>query len=106
MDDPQVVSRDISAFLRRGDRVFHTYSSYARGTDLASGTYNWLDLTARGRREDWEQPAGRSNSPLMGWLRHHDRYDPPSARRKSALTSVTPAGKGGRPMAFNGKALP
>ena len=26
----------ISAFLRRGDRVFHTYSSYARGTDIAS----------------------------------------------------------------------
>ncbi len=27
----------ISAFLRRGDRVFHTYSSYARGTDLVDG---------------------------------------------------------------------
>jgi len=64
----------ISAFLRRGDRVFHTYSAYARGTDMFSGTYNWLDLTARGRQEDWEQPPGRSDSPLMGWLRHHDRY--------------------------------
>jgi predicted dithiol-disulfide oxidoreductase (DUF899 family) len=64
----------ITAFLRRGERVFHTYSSYARGTDLLSGTYNWLDLTPRGRQEDWEQPPGRSNSPLMGWLRHHDRY--------------------------------
>jgi predicted dithiol-disulfide oxidoreductase (DUF899 family) len=42
----------ISAFLRHGDRVFHTYSSYARGTDLVAGTYNWLDLTARGRQED------------------------------------------------------
>ena len=39
----------ISAFLRHGDRVFHTYSSYARGTDLVDGTYNWLDLTARGQ---------------------------------------------------------
>jgi predicted dithiol-disulfide oxidoreductase (DUF899 family) len=48
----------ISAFLRRGGRVFHTYSSYARGTDLVVGTYNWLDLTARGRQEDWEQPPG------------------------------------------------
>jgi predicted dithiol-disulfide oxidoreductase (DUF899 family) len=48
--------------------------SYARGTDLVIGTYNWLDLTARGRQEDWEQPPGRSDSPLMGWLRHHDRY--------------------------------
>jgi predicted dithiol-disulfide oxidoreductase (DUF899 family) len=64
----------ISAFLRRGDRVFHTYSSYARGTDLVVGTYNWLDLTARGRQEDWEQPPRRSSSPQMGWLRHHDTY--------------------------------
>jgi predicted dithiol-disulfide oxidoreductase (DUF899 family) len=64
----------ISAFLRREDRVYHTYSSYARGTDMVVGTYHWLDLTACGRQEDWEQPPGRSNGPLMGWLRHHDRY--------------------------------
>ena len=64
----------ISAFLRRGDRVFHTYSSYARGTDIVNGTYQWLDLTARGRQEDWERPPGRSDGPLMSWLHHHDRY--------------------------------
>jgi predicted dithiol-disulfide oxidoreductase (DUF899 family) len=64
----------LSAFLRRGDRVFHTYSSYARGTDMVNSCYQWLDLTARGRQEDWEQPPGRSDGPLMGWLRHHDRY--------------------------------
>jgi predicted dithiol-disulfide oxidoreductase (DUF899 family) len=64
----------VSAFLRRGERFFHTYSSHARGTDLFSGTYNWLDLTARGQQEDWEQPLGRSDSPLMSWLRHHDSY--------------------------------
>ena len=71
MDDPQVVARE--EWLA-SDRVFHTYSSYARGCDLLVGTYNWLDLTARGRQEDWEQPPGRSDSPLMGWLRHHDGY--------------------------------
>ena len=64
----------ISAFLRRGDRVFHTYSSYARGTDMVNSTYQWLDLPARGRQEDREQPPGRSDGPLMSWLRHHDRY--------------------------------
>jgi predicted dithiol-disulfide oxidoreductase (DUF899 family) len=42
---------------------------------LLVGTYNWLDLTARGRQEDWEQPPGRSDSPFMGWLRRHDSYD-------------------------------
>jgi predicted dithiol-disulfide oxidoreductase (DUF899 family) len=64
-----------SAFLRHGDRVFHTYSSYGRGLDLLLGTYNWLDLTARGRQEDFEEPPGRSNVPFMGWLRRHDEYD-------------------------------
>jgi predicted dithiol-disulfide oxidoreductase (DUF899 family) len=65
----------ISAFLRHGGRVFHTYSNYARGTDMLDTTYHWLDLTARGRQEDWEQPPGRSDGPHMSWLRHHDRYD-------------------------------
>jgi predicted dithiol-disulfide oxidoreductase (DUF899 family) len=65
----------LSAFLRRADRVFCTYSSYARGTDIVNSTYQWLDLTARGRQEDWEQPPGRSDGPLLSWLRHHDRYD-------------------------------
>ncbi len=65
----------MSAFLRHGDRVFHTYSVYGRGLDPLIGTYNWLDLTARGRQEDWEQPPGRGDAPAMNWLRHHDRYE-------------------------------
>ena len=64
----------VSAFLRQGDRVFHTYSSYARGADILVGTYNWLDLTALGRQEDWEQPPGRSDGPMQHWLRRHDQY--------------------------------
>jgi predicted dithiol-disulfide oxidoreductase (DUF899 family) len=63
-----------SVFYRDGDRVFHTYSSYARGGDLQIGTYHWLDLTVLGRQEDWEVPAGRSDGPFMGWLRRHDQY--------------------------------
>lgn len=65
----------LSVFLRDGDAVFHTYSTYARGAELLLGTYNYLDLTPLGRQEDWEQPPGRSNSPFMAWLRHHDKYD-------------------------------
>lgn len=65
----------VSAFLRVGDRVFQTYSSYARGGDLLIGTYSWLDLTALGRQEDWEQPPGRSDGPSFSWLRRHDEYD-------------------------------
>ncbi len=63
-----------SVFLRDGDCIYHTYSTYARGLDLLIGTYNYLDLTPLGRQEDWEEPAGRSNSPMMAWVRHHDKY--------------------------------
>ena len=51
-----------SYFLRDGDRVFHTYSSYARGAEATGGSYYWLDLTALGRQEDWEEPKGRASS--------------------------------------------
>lgn len=48
-----------SIFLRRGDEVFHTYSTYARGLDHTSAGYPFLDLTPYGRQEPWEDsPAG------------------------------------------------
>jgi len=39
-----------SVFLREGERVFHTYSTFARGLDPLLGTYNLLDLTPLGRQ--------------------------------------------------------
>jgi predicted dithiol-disulfide oxidoreductase (DUF899 family) len=49
-----------SYFLRDGDRVFHTYSTFARGAEQTGGSYYFLDLTALGRQEDWEEPTGRA----------------------------------------------
>ena len=49
-----------SCFLRDGDRVFHTYSMYARGAETTGGSYYFLDLTALGRQEEWEEPKGRA----------------------------------------------
>jgi EmrB/QacA subfamily drug resistance transporter len=49
-----------SVFLRDEDRVFHTYSTYGRGTEQAGGTHYYLDMTALGRQEDWEEPRGRA----------------------------------------------
>ena len=51
-----------SCFLRADDRIFHTYSVYARGLESLGGSYYFLDNTALGRQEDWEQPKGRSDS--------------------------------------------
>ncbi|MGB7798783.1 MAG: DUF899 domain-containing protein [Pseudonocardiaceae bacterium] len=52
----------MSCFLRDGDSVFHTYSLYARGAEMLGGSYYFLDLTALGRQEDWEEPKDRSIS--------------------------------------------
>ncbi len=51
-----------SCFLRVDDRIFHTYSQYARGLESTGGSYYFLDLTALGRQEEWEEPKGRSDS--------------------------------------------
>jgi predicted dithiol-disulfide oxidoreductase (DUF899 family) len=51
-----------SCFLQVDGRVFHTYSQYARGLESTGGSYYFLDLTALGRQEDWEEPKGRSES--------------------------------------------
>ena len=52
-----------SMFLRDGDRVFHTYSMFARGAEMLGGSYYFLDLTVLGRQEEWEEPKGRSGTP-------------------------------------------
>jgi predicted dithiol-disulfide oxidoreductase (DUF899 family) len=51
-----------SCFLEVDGRVFRTYSQYARGLESTGGSYYFLDLTALGRQEDWEEPKGRSDS--------------------------------------------
>jgi predicted dithiol-disulfide oxidoreductase (DUF899 family) len=51
-----------SCFLRVDGRVFHTYSQYARGLESTGGSYYFLDLTALGRQEEWEEPKGRAES--------------------------------------------
>ena len=52
-----------SCFLRDGGEIFHTYSTYARGTEYIGNAYTLLDLTALGRQEDWEEPQGRVTKP-------------------------------------------
>jgi predicted dithiol-disulfide oxidoreductase (DUF899 family) len=52
-----------SCFLRDGDTIYHTYSAYARGGEMTGGSYYYLDLTALGRQEDWEEPKGRAADP-------------------------------------------
>jgi predicted dithiol-disulfide oxidoreductase (DUF899 family) len=51
-----------NCFLRVDDRIFHTYAVFGRGLESLGGSYYFLDNTALGRQEDWEEPKGRSDS--------------------------------------------
>jgi predicted dithiol-disulfide oxidoreductase (DUF899 family) len=57
----------MSVFYRddNGD-IFHTYSTFGRGSELVLGTYMLLDITPKGRNEA---------SDLQDWVRHHDKYE-------------------------------
>lgn len=63
----------LSVFLRDGSRVFHTYSTYARGLDMLLNVHHYLDLTPFGRGEGWDGMPDLDGQGLH-WLRHHDRY--------------------------------
>ncbi|MFI9616186.1 DUF899 domain-containing protein [Streptomyces sp. NPDC052023] len=69
----------VSCFLRDRDRVFHTYSTYERGLDGLGSTTSFLDLTALGRQEEWEEPKGRASAfgaPAGSErIRYHDEYE-------------------------------
>jgi predicted dithiol-disulfide oxidoreductase (DUF899 family) len=59
--DPGFEDREgISIFARdEAGRVFHSYSTYARGIDAVNGIYQFLDLVPKGRDEPWT--ASRSS---------------------------------------------
>lgn len=64
-----------NAFIREGDRIFRTYFVNGRGDEWAAATWTYLDLTALGRQEDWEDsPAGYPLTPPYTWWRWHDAY--------------------------------
>ncbi|HZC26075.1 MAG TPA: DUF899 domain-containing protein [Actinopolymorphaceae bacterium] len=68
----------LSCFLRDGSDVHHTYSTYGRGAESVGGGSYFLDLTALGRQEDWEEPKGRAGgAPVAGdaRIRYPDEYD-------------------------------
>ncbi len=53
----------LSAFAVDDGAVYHTYSTYDRGTDVLNATWQLLDRAPKGRGEDPE-----------GWPRLHDEY--------------------------------
>jgi predicted dithiol-disulfide oxidoreductase (DUF899 family) len=69
-----------NAFVRDGDRVFRTYFVNNRGDESLGSTWSYLDLTALGRQEEWEDShEGYPQTPPYSWWRWHDAYDAPDA---------------------------
>ena len=62
-----------NAFIRDGDRIFRTYFVNGRGDEQMGNSWNYLDITALGRQEEWEDsPEGYPQTPPYGWWVWHD----------------------------------
>ena len=62
-----------NAFIHDGDRIFRTYFIDARGDEAMGSTWSYLDMTALGRQETWEDsPEGYPQTPPYEWWIWHD----------------------------------
>jgi predicted dithiol-disulfide oxidoreductase (DUF899 family) len=65
-----------NAFIRDGERIFRTYFVNNRGDEALGSTWSYLDLTALGRQEEWEDsPEGYPQTRAYEWWRRHDEYE-------------------------------
>jgi len=62
----QTEAPGVSVFIRQGEEIFHTYTTYARGLDMLNVAYHYMDLVPKGRDEG--ERGG------MGWLHRRDEY--------------------------------
>jgi len=66
--------RDTHAGTGR-DEIFRTYFIDNRGDEAMGSTWNYLDITAFGRQEEWEDsPEGYPQTPPYRWWSLHDEY--------------------------------
>ncbi|TPG33589.1 DUF899 domain-containing protein [Mycolicibacterium hodleri] len=65
-----------NAFIRDDEgRVFRTYFINNRGDEAFVNTWNFLDMTALGRQEQWEDsPDGYPQTATYEWWCWHDEY--------------------------------
>ncbi len=64
-----------NAFIREGDQIFRTYLINGRGDEALGSSWSYMDMTALGRQEEWEDsPEGSPQTPPYGWWNYHDAY--------------------------------
>jgi predicted dithiol-disulfide oxidoreductase (DUF899 family) len=70
-----------NSFIRDGNKVFRTYFINDRGDEQMGNTWNYLDITALGRQEEWEDsPKGYPQTPPYEWWIWHDEANTDSDR--------------------------
>lgn len=86
-----------NAFLRVGDDVFRTSFTNARGDEALGTVWSYLDLTAFGRQEIWEDsPEGYPQTQAYVWWKYHDQYGSDDAIWEKALAPETAVQRGAR----------
>jgi predicted dithiol-disulfide oxidoreductase (DUF899 family) len=64
-----------NAFIRHDGRIFRTYFVNVRGDEQMGSTWSYLDITALGRQEQWEDsPEDYPQTPPYQWWNYHDAY--------------------------------
>ena len=64
-----------NVFIRDGDEIFRTYFINNRGDEALGSTWSYLDITALGRQEVWENsPEGYPQTAPYKWWNWHDGY--------------------------------
>jgi predicted dithiol-disulfide oxidoreductase (DUF899 family) len=64
-----------NAFIRDDERAYRTYFINSRGDEAMGSTWSYLDITALGRQEEWEDsPEGYPQTPAYQWWNYHDAY--------------------------------
>lgn len=86
-----------NAFLRDDDdRIFRTYFVDKRGDEVMGGTWAYLDITALGRQEIWEDsPEGYPQTQAYVWWNLHDEYEQ-ATDFEQALSPETASQRGAR----------
>ena len=65
-----------NAFIRDGEKIFRTYFVDNRGDEHMGSTWAYLDITALGRQEEWEDsPEGYPQTAPYHWWHQHDQYE-------------------------------
>ena len=66
-----------NAFIREDDKIFRTYFINNRGDEQMGSLWSYLDITALGRQENWEDsPTGYPQTEPYKWWNWHDEYAP------------------------------